>query len=486
LESDKKDTILPPELNRAPKTIRHIHLMGICGTGMASLAGILKDKGYLITGSDRNVYPPMSHFLERLSIKVSEGYGPENLASGPDLVIVGNVITRHNPEAIELSRLKIPYLSFPQALSRFALKGKKSIVICGTHGKTTTSSVAAWILDQAGMDPLFMIGGIPAGFDSSFRLGKGPYCVVEGDEYDTAFFDKGPKFLHYSPMIVILTSVEFDHADIYRDLDHVKESFGRLMDIIPADGLLIANADDPAVMDQAAKAGCRVITYGLSENALFRAQDISYSDKGTKALILKGDEPYLNIVTPLYGRHNISNMLSTAALSSYLDIPRQNLAGALSTFKGVKRRQEKIGEAGGILVLDDFAHHPTAVRETVRGVKERFKGRRLVAVFEPRSNSSRRSIFQKRYAASFDKADMILIPEPALMEKIPPEERFSSKGLVADLTQNGKDAFYFETTDKLLNGLLKKSEKGDVVLFMSNGGFDNLQRRFYEGLKDRD
>ena len=287
-------------------------------------------------------------------------------------------------------------------------------------------------------------------------------------------------------MIVILTSVEFDHADIYRDLDHVKESFGRLMDIIPADGLFIANADDPAVMDQAAKAACRVITYGLSENALFKAQDISFSDKGTTALILKADAPYLKIVTPLYGRHNISNILSTAALSHYLGIPPENLAGALSTFKGVKRRQEKIGEAGGVLVLDDFAHHPTAVRETVRGVKERFKDRRLVAVFEPRSNSSRRNIFQQRYAASFDKADMILIPEPALMEKIPPEERFSSKGLVADLTQNGKDAFYFETTDKLLEGLLKKSEKGDVVLFMSNGGFDNLQRRFYEGLKDRD
>ena len=386
--------LLSPGLNMMPQKPKHIHLMGICGTGMASLAGILKHKGYYVTGSDENIYPPMSDFLEDMSIPIFKGYKPDNLAGAPDLVIVGNVITRHNPEAIELSKIGVPYLSFPQAIRRFAINGKRSIVIAGTHGKTTTSSLITWILERAGMDPGFMIGGILNNFQKNFKIGEGPYFVVEGDEYDTAFFDKGPKFLHYSPWISILTSIEFDHADIFRDLDHIISCFRRLIEIIPPEGLLIANADDPIVMAESKRAKCRVISYGLNKGGLWTAEDIS-SDKGmTRLKVLKDRKEYISPSTPLYGAHNISNLLSAIALSDHLGVDIPALSDALRSFGGVKRRQEIRGEKGGILVIDDFAHHPTAVEKTIKSVKEKYRDRRLIAVFEPRSNSSRRNVFQ--------------------------------------------------------------------------------------------
>lgn len=474
--------LLSTSLNSVPESLRHIHLMGICGTGMASLAGMLKDHGYLITGSDQNVYPPMSVFLESLAIPVFSGYKPEHLHPRPDLLIVGNVITKENPEAVELSRLKLPYLSFPQALRQFALRDKRSIVISGTHGKTTTSALVAWILEKAGMDPGFMIGGIPLNFERNFKLGKGPYFVIEGDEYDTAFFDKGPKFLHYNPWITILTSIEFDHADIYSNLDHVIESFSRLIDIIPSKGLLIANGDDETVGRESKRAICRIETYGFSEKNLWRAVDVAIEKDFTKIRILKGDKEETTLATSVYGRHNISNLLAALALGRFLKIPWSILAEAAKTFSGVKRRQEIIGEMGGILVLDDFAHHPTAVRETTRAVRERYRLRRLITVFEPRSNSSRRNIFQDQYALSFDAADLIMIPEPPLMEKIPIEERFSSQQLVSDLIKRGLEASYFENTELLLEALVGEARSGDVILIMSNGGFDNLHQRLLKNL----
>src|SRR5512136_1655352 len=379
---------LSPELNALPGRFRHVHLMGICGTAMASLAGILKQEGYLVTGSDQNVYPPMSLFLEDLSIPVLEGYKAENLHPAPDLVIVGNVITKLNPEAVELSRLGLPYLSLPQALQAFAMKGKKSIVICGTHGKTTTTALIAWILENAGLDPSFMVGGIPKNFGKSFKLGGGPYFVIEGDEYDTAFFDKGPKFLHYSPWVTILTSIEFDHADIYRDLDHVRQSFRKLIHLIPSDGLLIANQDDPIVTAEVKLARCPVITYSPGSDADWTASDIAVQEDFTFLRAKNRDGGNVEIKTSLYGRHNVSNLLSTLPLSVFLDIDVRNLLKGLASFQGVKRRQEIKGEAAGILVLDDFAHHPSAVRETLLAVKEKYRHRRLVAAFEPRSNSS--------------------------------------------------------------------------------------------------
>ncbi len=473
---------LPPELNTLPARVHRIHLMGICGTAMASLAGMLKQAGHMVTGSDQNIYPPMSLFLEQLSIPVLKGYRQENLQPVPDLVVVGNVITKLNPEAIELARLGIPYLSLPQALRSFAMRGKKSIVIAGTHGKTTTSAMIAWVLEQGGVDPSFMIGGIPLNFQSSFKLGTGSYFVIEGDEYDTAFFDKGPKFVHYSPTVAIVTSIEFDHADIYRDLTHVRESFRRLMGLIPREGLLIANQDDPVVMEEAGNARCPVSTYGLKSDPDWTAHDIRVTEMSTQLIIKHKGKEFAPISTPLYGRHNISNLTSAVALADSLGIDRDSIRRALETFQGVKRRQEIKGTLRGIIVLDDFAHHPTAVKETISAVKEKYAGRRLIAVFEPRSNSSRRNIFQETYGTSFDGADMIFIPEPPLTEKIPPSERFSSAQLADDLARRGLTAHHFQETDLLLEALLKSARPGDVILFMSNGAFDNLPKRLLENL----
>jgi len=450
---------------------------------MASLAGILKRKGYRVTGSDQNVYPPMSLFLASLGISVLDGYHPDNLFPAPDLVVVGNVITRNNPEAVELSRLLTPYLSLPQALKEFAFKDKRSIVISGTHGKTTTSALVAWILEKAGMDPGFMIGGIPQNFQSSFKLGQGGFFVIEGDEYDTAFFDKGPKFLHYNPSLAILTSIEFDHADIYRDLDHVIESFRKLIELIPPEGLLIANSDDPTAAKEIQKAKCPVDTYGLSGSGRWSAAGISIEEDKTSFAVLKEGEEYAKVTTSLYGRHNIGNILSALVLCHHLGIAPNTSSEAVGSFQGVKRRQELVGKKREIIVLDDFAHHPTSVSETVWAVRNRFKGHRVIAVFEPRSNSSRRNVFQAQYALSFDGADRIMIPEPPLMEKVPPGERFSSSRLVEDLRKRHLQAFYFPNTDQLLEELVKGCRTGDVVLFMSNGGFDNLPRRFFESLR---
>jgi UDP-N-acetylmuramate: L-alanyl-gamma-D-glutamyl-meso-diaminopimelate ligase len=477
--------VLISENNRMPAHIRHIHLMGICGTGMASLAGMLKHQGFTVTGSDRNVYPPMSTYLESLSIPILQGYQASNLHAPPDLVIVGNVITRFNPEAVELARREISYLSMPQALQAFALKGKKSIVISGTHGKTTTTALVSWLLERAGLDPGFLVGGIPGNFESGFRQGKGPYFVIEGDEYDTAFFDKGPKFLHYSPWIVILTSIEFDHADIFRDLEHVRKSFRKLLRLLPRQGRLIANRDDPLVVAESGEASCPVIFYGLRDGAFWSARNISVRPQQTHLEAFKNHDEPLAVTTPLYGEHNVSNLLSAVALGDFLNIETSLILSALASFRGVKRRQEIKGEKKGVLVLDDFAHHPTAVRETIRAVREKYEGRRLIAAFEPRSNSSRRKTFQHDYASSFDQADFILIPEPPLMDTIPQDERFSSRKLVEDLRNRGLDAYYFPETSSLLEEILRTSREGDVVLIMSNGAFDNLAVRLLTRMDNR-
>jgi UDP-N-acetylmuramate: L-alanyl-gamma-D-glutamyl-meso-diaminopimelate ligase len=473
---------LSPERNVIPQTLRHVHLMGICGTGMASLAGMLKKMGYHVTGSDQNVYPPMSDLLRKLSIPVMEGYDAKNLAVSPDLVVVGNVITRQNPEAIALARMGLPYLSFPQAIRHFAIGDKRSIVISGTHGKTTTASMVAWLLDRAGLEPAFMIGGIPNNFGVNFRLSAGNYFVVEGDEYDTAFFDKGPKFLHYRPWTVVLTSVEYDHADIYRDLHHVKESFRKLIRLIPQDGLLIFNADDPVTAELAGDAICPVSPYSMAGRGDWNGTYEMDEGGSVHLKVSNHGKEVFGLKTLLYGRHNLSNLLAAVAVARFLVIPPGAIAGAAETLQGAKRRQEVLGERRGILVIDDFAHHPTAVRETIAAVSDRYRGRRLVAVFEPRSNSSRRAVFQEQYGQAFDRAEIILIPEPSMMEKIPISERFSSARLVEDLRMRGRHALHFSATDRLLETLLQLASEGDVVLFMSNGAFDQLPRRFLEAL----
>ncbi len=468
--------MLDPEKNTVPERLEKIYLMGICGVGMSALAGILRSMGYKIKGSDSNFYPPVSELLLRLGIPVYK-YSPENLKERPDLVIIGNVIKRDNPELLEILKKDIHYLSFPQAVKKLLLRGKKSIVIAGTHGKTTTTALISWILRRAGLDPSFIIGGIAKNFDSNFYLGKGEFFVIEGDEYDSAFFDKRPKFLHYDPCLAVITNIEFDHADIYKDISDVILSFRSFIKLIPEDGILVYNRESYILDLEAKKSSSWIISYG-TEDSLWYVKDTWTEEGRTFFLVCKEGKEYMKLSTLLYGRHNLSNILAGIAISDYLGIPKDTVRHAVEGFKGVKRRLEHIGEKNGILVIDDFAHHPTEVRESLRALRERFPKRRIIAVFEPRTNSSRRDVFQKSYVFSFDSADIVMIPEPPMMEGIPEDERFSSALLVEDLKKRGLDAYYFPDKGKLLSQLLKKTKKGDIVIFMSNGIMENLPRRF--------
>ncbi len=473
----KETADLSSALNHFPDNVSHIHLMGICGTGMAAVAGMLKSLGYTITGSDNHVYPPMSHFLVQCGIPIMEGYRAENLGSRPDLVIVGNVITRKNPEALELERLGISYLSFPQLLSHLFLADKKSLVVAGTHGKTTTSSLLATMLHGAGLDPGFMIGGIVQAFGKNFKVGSGPYFVVEGDEYDTAFFDKGPKFLHYQPHIAIITSIEFDHADIYADLEAVKNSFRKLVAIMPADGCLVACLDDPVVRDIVAAAPCPVLGYGEGDGNEWRLVNVQCSRQGTSFSVLRKGEAFGPFFSSMPGRHNCLNALSVIIVLDRLGLSPLIIQRELQAFSGVKRRQEVRGVVSGVTVIDDFAHHPTAVRETLGALRAVYEGQRLFAVFEPRTNSSRRRIFQKDYVAAFDAADVVLVKEPDVLVAVPEEQRFSARELVGDLQVHGVDSHYFPGTDQILLHLSTALHAGDVVAVLSNGGFDNIHER---------
>ena len=479
-------TELAPQLNYLPDNTQHIHILGICGTGMAALAGMLQQRGYSVTGSDNQVYPPMSDFLQRLGIKICNGYDGRNLIPRPDLVIVGNVITRKNPEAIALAEAALPYLSFPQALAKFFITGKKSLVVAGTHGKTTTCSLLASALFHAGHDPSFMIGGIVREFDANFRLGQGQCFVAEGDEYDTAFFDKGSKFLHYRPDIAIITSVEFDHADIFADLAAIKRSFRQFVALLPPDGLLIANLDEPNVAEIVADAKCRVEGYGLQ-----RLQDWSigevYRHQGhTCCPIYRSGEHWAELSLQLPGRHNCLNALAVSAVLHHLGLSPAEICAGLHHFGGVKRRQEVRGVADGITVIDDFAHHPTAVRETLLALRDAYPGQRLVTVFEPRTNSSRRAIFQQDYVGSFDSADVVVLREPVPLAALTPTELFSSQQLATDLRQQRhKDAHCFADTDLILDHLDAILHGGDVVAILSNGGFDNIHSRLLARLQAR-
>lgn len=467
-----------PDLNHAPNEIKHVHIMGICGTGMAALAGMLQQSGFTITGSDAGIYPPMSTFLQELGIELCEGYKPENLTPAPDLVIVGNVIRKTNPEAQALARLGLPYLSFPQALSHFFIQSRKALVIAGTHGKTTSCSMLATSLFHAGIEPTFMIGGIVREFDANFRLGNGKYFVAEGDEYDTAFFDKGSKFLHYQPHIAVITSIEFDHADIFENLDAIKRSFEKFVALLPEDGLLIANFDDPDVVEIAQKAVCRVESYGLDPQYTWSFSTPELENGISTFQIQKEAEPWTEISLAMCGQHNCLNALAVCAVMNQVGIRPSTIADCLRKFSGVKRRQEVRGIANGITVIDDFAHHPTAVRETLGGLRAGYPGYRLVVVFEPRTNSSRRSIFQKEYVNAFNHADLVLIREPVPVEGLPEDQLFSSRTLAEDLRSTKKiQAKSFEGTDQILIELKEILKEGDVVAILSNGGFDNIHER---------
>jgi len=468
--------------NRIPDPVKSIHMIAICGTGMGALASMLKDMGFEITGSDQKVYPPMSEFLSSRDIKITEGFSEHNIAYGPDLVIVGNAVSKDNPEVVGMDQMGLEFCSMPQAVNRFIASGKKPLVITGTHGKTTTSSILAWILYEAGMDPTFMIGGILKNFESNYRLGTGEHMVIEGDEYDTAFFDKGAKFLHYDPSIAILTGVEFDHADIFKDIQHVKQAFDAFITGISPQNTLVAFDDDKNVSDLVQGKSCKMVKYGRHAESVWQLGSVSIQQPWTFFDVLKYGTVFGNFKTRLVGEHNMLNALSAIAVADTLAIPVEAIARSFESFEGVKRRQEIRGEKSGITVMDDFAHHPTAVRETLRAVKPFYPNGRLIAVFEPRTNSSMRNIFQNIYPLSFDGADIICIRQPSLLDKIPPKERFSSQQLVNDLKKLGKSAHFFPDTDEIIDFLITEAKSGDLILVMSNGGFDNIHERLLKSL----
>jgi len=458
--------------------------MGICGTAMGALAVMLAEMGMEVRGSDAGVYPPMSDFLASRDISIFDGFAPENLSWGPDLVVVGNVIRRDNPEVAALAAAKIPFLSMPQALSRFLIADAIPLVVCGTHGKTTTSAILASSLHHAGLDPGFMIGGIVKGFEANYRLVGGEYRVLEGDEYDSAFFDKGPKFPHYRPRVAILTSVEFDHADIFADLAAVKKTFSCLARVMPGDGLLVVNHDNPTAMGIAAGAGCEVVSYGFGEGAHWRIRDLVHT-AGGMVFVLSGEGRRINIELPMSGDYNAANAAAVAVVLARLGLSGAEIAAGFAVFAGVKRRQEVRGEEGGVMVIDDFAHHPTAVAVTLAGLKQRYPWRRQIAVFEARSNTSRRRIFQERFARAFDSADLVCVREPEPLRGVSGDELFSASGLAGDLTARGIRAAWFRTPGDIVAFLNQESVRGDLIVILSNGGFGGIHEGILTMLRAR-
>ncbi len=468
---------------------RRVYFVAIAGSGMGSLAGLLKARGLEVSGSDSRLYPPMSTALEQWGIPVHVGFRAEQvIAARPDLVVIGNAVRPENPEALAAIEEGIPHLSFPDALFRLAIEGKHSVVVAGTHGKTTTTALTAKLLEVAGRDPSLLVGGFSLDFDGSFRDGRGSHFVVEGDEYDTAFFDKTPKFLHYGARTCVLTSVEFDHADIYRDLDHVKQAFRTLVLRLPPEGLLVAATNHPGVRDVVGGARCRVVGYGVGRQGdpEWRAEGLRAEAGGTRFEILRAGEPVAQALLPLFGRFNVENALGAVTATAALGVPVEQAVAALAGFRGVKRRQEVRGEARGVVVVDDFAHHPTAVAGSIASLRARFPGRRLVAVFEPRTNTSRRAVFQRDYAEAFGGADGVVVavvPDaPIYSATGEVAERFSSSRLAEDVRARGIPAVAIDGVDAIVDHLARQSRPGDVVLVMSNGDFDNVWGRLLEAL----
>lgn len=467
------------------KAAQRIHLLGVGGTGMGAFAYLLEQAGHVVTGSDQNLYPPMSEMLKEWGIEVLTPYAPENLDRvRPDLVVVGNVIRRENPEATAVRERGLPQVSFPQALGELFLEDRHAIVVAGTHGKTTTTSMVAHLLHVAGRDPSFLVGGVLRNFGTSARLGSGEDFVVEGDEYDTAYFDKGPKFLHYRPRTLIFTSCEFDHADIYRDPAHYESAFERLMELLPPDGLVLACASTEAPPRIARRARCRVQTYSAAPGveADWTAELLGTDEAGSRFRVFFRGEHLLDALLPTGGRHNVENALAAVAACLSRGTAPERLREGLASFLGVRRRQEVRGEVRGIRVIDDFAHHPTAVVETIAAVRARHPARRLVAAFEPRSNTSRRSIHQEEYARSFDGADRVLIQVPIPHDRVPENERLDAHALCARLRSRGVEATAHESAEEILSVLVQESRPGDVILVMSNGSFGGLVDRLLQAL----
>jgi UDP-N-acetylmuramate: L-alanyl-gamma-D-glutamyl-meso-diaminopimelate ligase len=471
---------------------KHIHLIGVAGTAMASLAGMLKAQGHRVTGSDKAFYPPMGDELKRLRIETCDGFRAENLEPPPDLVVIGNATSRGNIEIEYALNHKLRYASMPTVLSEHFIRGCHSTVVAGTHGKTTTTSLLAWIMETGGLDPTFLIGGVAENFGASFKVSGSDLFLIEGDEYDTAFFDKGPKFLHYLPDLVVLNNIEYDHADIYADLEAVKKSFRLLVNMIPSGGGLIAGWDSPVVREiieqPIAPQGvwCPIETFATEcDDARWSARKIEYTPAETRFAVRREGKEYGHFRTPLAGRFNVRNCLGAIAAAEMLGIDQRATAEALATFQSVKRRMEVRGEVDGITVIDDFAHHPTALRETLAAVAQRYPERRIVAVYEPRTWTARKKVFQDQYGEAFGPAKMVVIAGLFEAGRIAAEEQLSIVELIETLTRQGKQAETMKDAEEIVARLTPALREGDVVAIMSNGGFGGIHEKMLDALSNR-
>ena len=463
---------------------KHIHLIGICGTAMASLAGMLKHRGFRVTGSDAAAYPPMSDFLGELAIPVGQPFDARNLEPRPDLVVVGNAISRGNPELEHVLDQRIAFCSLPQLLHDEFLTGKEVLVVAGTHGKTTTTSMLSWIFHTAGQQPSFLIGGIAENFGSSFHLGQGRHFIIEGDEYDTAFFDKGPKFLHYFPDSIILTSVEFDHADIYKDLDAVETAFKRLVNLVPRRGRIVAfdgaasgAAESPSLERCLSKAFCPVDRYGAGAKAAWRLTNLQFGPDRTSWTVLRQGQHWADFEFPLAGEYNVWNATAAAALAANYGIAKEEIAAALKTFKSVKRRLEIKAQVNGVTIIDDFAHHPTAIAGTLRALRSRYAGSRLWAVLEPRSNTLRRRVLQSDLARGLAEADQIVVAGVFKSELVPEHDRLELPALAAEIRAQGRPVRLLPDADAIVHSIAPELRSGDVVAILSNGGFGGIYEK---------
>ncbi len=465
-----------------------VHLSAVCGTAMASLAGLLKARGHQVTGSDQDVYPPMSTQLEALGIPVRSPYAESNVPEDAELVVIGNALSRGNPEVEAVLDSRRRFTSLPALVAEQFLRGRTPLVVAGTHGKTTTTSLLAFLLERAALDPSFLVGGIPVDFGVSYRLGAGAHFVIEGDEYDCAFFDKRPKFVHYMPEVAVIGNVEYDHADIYPDLHAVQTAFQRLIDVVPRRGLIVAGIESAALVELLPRARSRIESFAIEREADWRALELETGDAGSSFRLLRGGRDLGRFALSLHGRHNVRNALAALATASAAGVPLETARQALPQFRGVRRRLELLGRARGVAVYDDFAHHPSAVRETLQALRSRERaslasGGRLIAVFEPRSFSARTRAFQFEFARAFREADAVLIAAAHLPGKVPPGQRLSEPELAQAIAGPGRDARFVPGVEAIVDHLASACREHDVVAILSNGGFGGIHEKLLRALK---
>jgi UDP-N-acetylmuramate: L-alanyl-gamma-D-glutamyl-meso-diaminopimelate ligase len=445
---------------------------------MGSVAAALRERGFKVSGSDENVYPPMSIFLREKGIALKEGYRAENIPADADVVVIGNAMKRGNLEVEAVLSRKLLYLSLPEVLRNYFLRGRHNLVVTGTHGKTTTTALLAWVMEKAGRKPGYLIGGLPKDLGQGARLNDSKYFVIEGDEYDSAFFDKRSKFIHYLPELLIVNNIEFDHADIFNNLDEIKLSFRRLLNIVPQNGMLLLNGDDANCVEVAKDCLAQMIEVGFSKNCAQRIRDVAYSSDGSSFKL--GEETFK---IPLIGEFNVRNAAMAATAARFYDVPKTKIDNAFKNFSGIARRQEVRGEARGVKVIDDFGHHPTAIAHTLVALRHRYPGHRLWAIFEPRSNTSRRAVFQQQLPAALKLADGVFIAQIAKLEQIPEAERLNPEAVVDAIADAGRPAFYEKNADAIVDRIVPMLRTNDIVTVFSNGGFDGIHEKLLVRLR---